>query len=292
MRRKAGGRVGVVLGLASMLSACASWSPVWQQADPLPAKGLHQSAAATSRFDFDWLLEGSRQAAPLQVFDDGRRTWMQFSASQAQPRILAQVAGQWQLMAYGRQGPYLVLDHVWPMLRVQVGQWEASVQKLEGEAAIMAQAENAAPMGLAAEPPSQPQGLKQEEPAPSQAVSAVVVNPPGQGEAAANPVLATVAPEPVFTVQRADGHMRRTLGRWAEQAGWVFLPEHWSVDVDIPISADAVFGASFEEAVQALLAATDLSDRPLRPCFYANRVVRVVAYAQACDRSAKPDGAA
>jgi len=44
--------------------------------------------------------------------------------------------------------------------------------------------------------------------------------------------------------------------------------------------------------VRALLAATELSERPVQPCFYANQVLRVVAYTQTCDRSAAPAGAA
>jgi hypothetical protein len=39
-------------------------------------------------------------------------------------------------------------------------------------------------------------------------------------------------------------------------------------------------------AVRHLLAATELSERPLQPCFYSNQVLRVVPYAQACDRTA------
>jgi len=41
----------------------------------------------------------------------------------------------------------------------------------------------------------------------------------------------------------------------------------------------------------ALLASTELGDRPLRPCFYSNKVVRVVPYAQVCDRTRNPAGA-
>jgi hypothetical protein len=34
-----------------------------------------------------------------------------------------------------------------------------------------------------------------------------------------------------------------------------------------------------------LIEATELSDRPLQPCFYANQVLRVVPLAEACDRT-------
>jgi hypothetical protein len=87
--------------------------------------------------------------------------------------------------------------------------------------------------------------------------------------------------------------MRRVLLRWAAGAGWTFGPEHWAVDVDIPLAGGADFGADFKGAVRGLMAATELGERPLQPCFYANRVLRVVPAAQACDRSAaRPGGGA
>lgn len=79
--------------------------------------------------------------------------------------------------------------------------------------------------------------------------------------------------------------MRQALERWALSAGWTFSAEHWAVDVDIPLVGQASFQTDFKSAVRELLAATELGDRPLQPCFYSNRVVRVVPYAQACDRS-------
>jgi hypothetical protein len=85
--------------------------------------------------------------------------------------------------------------------------------------------------------------------------------------------------------------MRRALARWASIAGWTFQPEHWAVDVDIPLSGSADFSDDFKQSVRDLLGATELGERPLQPCFYANRVVRVVPMSQACDRTAASPGA-
>lgn len=92
------------------------------------------------------------------------------------------------------------------------------------------------------------------------------------------------APIHRYTVSPADQTIRQALGRWAEGAGWTFTSEHWAVDVDIPLVGAASFETDFKSAVRELLAATELGDRPLQPCFYSNRVLRVVPYAQACDR--------
>lgn len=78
--------------------------------------------------------------------------------------------------------------------------------------------------------------------------------------------------------------MREALSGWAQKSGWTFKPEHWAVSVDIPLTAAATFQGEFEAAVQQLISTTELTETPLQPCFYTNRVVRVVPYNEACDR--------
>jgi hypothetical protein len=90
---------------------------------------------------------------------------------------------------------------------------------------------------------------------------------------------------PFFSVSHTDLHLRQALIRWAGLSGWRFEPEHWAVDVDIPLSASAKFSDDFVSSVQALLASTELSDRPLQPCFYSNQVLRIVPVAEPCDRT-------
>ena len=92
------------------------------------------------------------------------------------------------------------------------------------------------------------------------------------------------APVGRYTVSPADHTIRQALERWARTARWTFSAEHWAVDVDIPLVGEASFETDFKSAVRELLTATEMGDRPLQPCFYSNRVLRVVPYAQACDR--------
>ncbi|MCB5362908.1 TcpQ domain-containing protein [Pusillimonas sp. CC-YST705] len=257
-------KVASTLGIMALmlLAGCGSWYPTAIGLGP----AQRPTPAGTAYFDFSWELSGDRQAAPLQVFDDGHRMWMQFSPYQGEPALWQPAPeGKMLALAYQRQGPYLVIEPVQNTVLVQAQGRQAKVQRQ-----------------MAAEPPSEaPQTTA------SQASPAALA--PDQHPAVTlSPVEQDVSPLIAFSVERGDGHMRRTLTRWAEQAGWVFQGEHWSVDVDIPVSGDAVFELPFEQAVQALLAATELSDRPLQPCFYSNKVVRVVAFAQACDRTASP----
>ena len=92
----------------------------------------------------------------------------------------------------------------------------------------------------------------------------------------------------VFEVLASDRTIRDVLVRWSSSAGWKHSPEHWAVDRDLPIAGSAgadYFGADFVDAVRKLLDSTDLTDRPVQPCFYSNKVVRVVAKAELCDKT-------
>lgn len=284
------------LASLAFLHGCSNWGV----GTPAAATSPRRPPSSSSYFDFSWELSGDRLAAPLQVFDDGYRMWLQFSPLQGEPSLWRPAPeGGRHKVEYSQQGPYLLLEAVWPELFIQARGGQASVKKLKVQLASTA---------------SEPESLEAPSTPVALAVPAATRKPflTTQPVAVAESAVASLSPqealasrdtpaavEPAspeskmnFSVVRADGHMRRTLTRWAAQAGWVFQGEHWSVDVDIPIDGDAVFEMPFEQAVQALLAATELSDRPLQPCFYSNRVVRVVAFAQACDRTAPPGGRA
>lgn len=93
----------------------------------------------------------------------------------------------------------------------------------------------------------------------------------------------------VWQVQVSDGTVREALSRWALDAGWI---DHWELDVDIPITANATLATTsdFTEAVQLLAEAVALSEVPFRPCFYSNKVVRAMPYNAMCNRNmARPD---
>ena len=112
--------------------------------------------------------------------------------------------------------------------------------------------------------------------APARSVAPVV---------AAAPVHAPV----VYDVSLRDKTSREALARWAKASGWVHDPVHWALDRDLPIAAAAgpeIFGPDFKHAVRILLSSTELTDRPAQPCFYTNRVVRVIPKAEFCDKTA------
>jgi hypothetical protein len=96
------------------------------------------------------------------------------------------------------------------------------------------------------------------------------------------------APTQTFEVTAGDRSVREVLARWARTAGWTHEPVHWALDRDHPIQGAAgaeLFGADFRSATRKLLSSTELTDRPVQPCFYLNKVVRVIPRAELCDRT-------
>src|SRR5690606_30602672 len=76
-------------------------------------------------------LSGHRAVAPLQVFDDGRQTWLQFAPGQPVPAVFAMTPDGDILLSPKAQNEYLVLDGVWPKLRVRGGRQQSLLQRLD-----------------------------------------------------------------------------------------------------------------------------------------------------------------
>jgi hypothetical protein len=241
--------------------------------------GMSQDWSAAPRpgfnHDFNWRLSGDRQVAPLQVFDDGQQTWLHFAPGQAVPAIFIHHNGAEQPATYARREPYVVVRGKWPTLIMRGGSLQARADYLGTAAGQPPVAAQPTPAAASAHLASS---------AHDEAAHAVSSPIPTPGHAAATSGLYRVGPD--------DENMRRVLARWAGIAGWTFEPEHWAVDVDIPLSGSAAFSDDFKHSVRGLLTATELGERPLQPCFYANRVLRVVPLPQACDRTAVRAGMA
>ncbi|MCY1369523.1 Toxin co-regulated pilus biosynthesis protein Q [compost metagenome] len=93
-------------------------------------------------------------------------------------------------------------------------------------------------------------------------------------------------PKQIWRISPQDGTVRQALVRWAADAYWTFGPDQWELNFDLPIQAPAEFeAASFQEATQALSQAVAMTESPIRPCFYGNRVLRVVPFTRSCNRS-------
>src|SRR3546814_14376775 len=72
-------------------------------------------------YSFDWQLSGDPQVAPLQVFDNGQKTWLQFAGDQATPAVFRREFSGDVLLDTARDGGYLVIKGVWPNLVLRGG---------------------------------------------------------------------------------------------------------------------------------------------------------------------------
>lgn len=67
------------------------------------------SCQAAARYNFAYQASGEALLQPLQVFDDGERTYFQFAAKVPPPTISAAVKGKEELLIPERTGQYLVV---------------------------------------------------------------------------------------------------------------------------------------------------------------------------------------
>ncbi|WP_262357377.1 TrbG/VirB9 family P-type conjugative transfer protein, partial [Bordetella pertussis] len=70
-----------IVCLLAVLQACAGSRPA--------AVAAAWDEAPAGQYRFDWQLSGDPAVAPLQVFDDARRIWLQFAPGHRRGRRLA-----------------------------------------------------------------------------------------------------------------------------------------------------------------------------------------------------------
>ena len=242
------------LMLVLSLQACAGSAAGWKI-----SPRDHSGATPKGVLDFSWRLSGDRAVAPLQVFSDSTHTWLQWQTGQVLPAIFGLTEAEEQLVTYERHGPYAKLEGAWTRLVFRGAHQQAQARRVSSSAASQLGTVTSSPS--LSQPPPTPQSIP---------VSAETIKATSQ---------------PFYAVTGTDVNLRQTLARWSGLSGWRFQAEHWAVDVDIPLTATANFSDDFVGSVRALIEATELSDRPLQPCFYVNQVLRVVPLAEACDRT-------
>jgi hypothetical protein len=241
-----------ILVLVLSLQGCTGSSVSWKT-----SPRDNPSATPKGALDFSWRLSGDRAVAPLQVFSDATHTWLQWQSGQVLPAIFGLTESGEELVSYERHGPYAKLEGAWTTLFFRGAHQQARARRVSSTVSNQ--------LGSVIPSPS---------PSPS----------PTQSIPVASETIKSVS-QPFYAVTGTDVNLRQALARWSGLSGWRFQAEHWVVDVDIPLTGTANFSDDFVSSVRALIEATELSDRPLQPCFYANQVLRVVPLTEACDRT-------
>lgn len=255
--------VAVLLWLLSGCEHTQSWAQHFSF--------LQSGPSSAEQFDFNWKLSGDREVAPLQVFSTPKQIWLQFTPTHPIPAIFALDAQQQKLLTYTHSEPYVVIT----------GEWKQLVFR---GASLEAQARYSPP--LISSTLQTPLAPSTSEPLPLLEDKVDLIEPElyAETEKAATFALTQMP----FRVELSDHTLRQALKRWAKREGWLFQDQHWELEIDLPIVSAAAFSANFNEAVEQLMRSTALGTRPLQACFYNNKVMRVIALAQACDPSDTP----
>ncbi|SFT83988.1 TrbG/VirB9 family P-type conjugative transfer protein [Paraburkholderia aspalathi] len=97
-------------------------------------------------YDFDWHLSGDAEARPYQVFDDGRKIYLQFADPKRVPAVFADTPAGLLLLRWHSDPPYVVVDRMEPALVFRAGSSEArAVRASPGEPPRSAHFGTAAP---------------------------------------------------------------------------------------------------------------------------------------------------
>lgn len=81
--------------------------------------GWFSDEPAVKGYDFKYIQNGVKAAAPIQVFDDGKQTFLQFGRNKNADAIFVEHNGQMQLVQSSVQGPYVVIQGVYNKLSIQ-----------------------------------------------------------------------------------------------------------------------------------------------------------------------------
>ncbi|REE18620.1 conjugative transfer protein CagX [Paraburkholderia sp. BL23I1N1] len=76
-------------------------------------------------YDFDWHLSGDAEARPYQVFDDGRKIYLQFADPKRVPAVFADTAGGLLLLHWRADPPYIIVDQMENALVFRASEREA-----------------------------------------------------------------------------------------------------------------------------------------------------------------------
>ena len=88
---------------------------------------LSADSVRVGAYDFNYLSTGDSAARPVQVFDDGRSTYMQFRPGMVVPAIFSNKSGAPQLLVPTQEGPYVKVTELHGRFVLQVGRAQAQV---------------------------------------------------------------------------------------------------------------------------------------------------------------------
>lgn len=120
----------------------------------LVAGNVLSTASSYGRFSFDYAISGDPRSKPLQVFDDGQKTYLQFRNGEPIP-ALVDASGE-RLFVPALEGPYVVLQGVPRDIVAQMGLARARIT----HSSVRSNAPQHAPNGRSVPARALPEGVQ------------------------------------------------------------------------------------------------------------------------------------
>lgn len=269
-------------------------------------------AAHGDTYDFSYSATGDPRLVPIQVFDNGTKTWLQVPQLQPPPVIFAVTPAGEVILPARQEGQMLVVDRVEQQLAIVLGRARAKVRytgsaSRQDEGASFGQvppsrSNGSAPTPLPAAailtarkaPPAPAEEAVQAPLAPASAPKATTpASPAPTGDlavAASKPTPTTSSDSAAaqapslneWSVRPDDGDLETLLQRWADTATpkWQLS---WEATKRYPVKFHATLKGSFEEAVTDALRPYARGTDPIKGCTYDNNVLRVVPKPTVCE---------
>lgn len=263
-----------------------NWKPLALFALATCLATVARADTGTHTYDFGYQIQGDPRVAPAQVFDDGKRTFLQLPRTDPMPAIFA-VTSAGQVLLPGRpEGQFTVVERVEKQWLLTLGASRATIKysgaaRREDPPALFGAATPVKTTGAAPIPVPAAQIIAGRTAAPEPPrPPSLPTSPAGTPPADPVPPAPAAAEPPVTTwaVRMEDRTISATLSRWAKDAGWAFS---WDAPRDFPTAIPAVFSEPFERAVLDVVMAYSTSDSPIKAEFArfgSNKVLRIIKY--------------
>ncbi len=281
------------------------------QASHVNAQTEKKVMANAPTFNFSYKIVGDRTVAPLQAFDNGSKTYLQFRDLSTLPAIFTDTpAGKILLKAgseYDVEPPFVVLRKIEPELLLVMNKRQAFVT-YKGQAneehtqkPVMYGAKQPMVITGSVKPPvaaseftgSPGVGMLSQKSIIASPTTPVVQPNAVSLAASLAPEETVVGPQPAKNVDTgipsenpqplaparewkialSDKSVRGLLERWSKEDNYQLL---WEISVDLQIGASATISGTFEDALASVLTSLSNSEYPVEAMIYDNRVVRVV----------------
>ncbi len=275
---------------------------------------LLAGAAGAETYDFAYTATGDPRLTPLQVFDNGKRTWLQLPQLNPQPVVFAITTAGEVMLPARTENQMLVIDRVEQQLAIVLGRARVNVRyvgttrrqddaamfgatapaKISGSAPAPMPADkilaaHKEPMAIDPEPAkpqkeTAPIEVAQKSPAEQKAVADEKKNtavPIADGSttpgADQTPVVPAIPTE--WEVKPEDQDLQTLLRRWAVTAGWQIS---WEATKPYPVNFHATLHGGFADAAHDALLPYTVGADPIKGCTYDNNVLRVVPKPTVC----------